>query len=96
MTKAKEQQRIRVRVDIAVGEPKRNPLFTPEQLAITKFLTYSKPVKCVHCGRPTRHHWTLLTFFRVMEAVLVVLTPSETAYPPLSPVCRKHILKPEE
>jgi len=84
-----------VTIDVSVGEPKPNPLFDEELLALTKFLTYTKPIKCAHCGKARRRHWTQLKFFRVMDEAAFRLKASAVIYPPLTPVCTSHILKPE-
>ena len=93
-TKSRPKRRA-IEVDVLFGDPKPSPVFTPEQLAITKFLTYSRPVACAHCGKLTRHHWTQLRFFRVMEPIFIHLKASEKLYAPLAPVCRKHFLSAE-
>ena len=95
--------------DIAVGEPKPNKMFDAWQHAITKFLAYSKPVKCAYCGKMSKQHWTQLKFFRiaegfetklpsgkVVESQAFALTKGKELFPPLTPVCGKHILAPED
>jgi len=90
--------------DVTVGSPKQNKMFD----AITKFLTYTKPVRCAYCGKLSKHHWTQLKFFRiaegferklpdgkVVEEFSVVLTDGKELFPPLTPVCGKHILSPQ-
>jgi hypothetical protein len=86
----------RLHFDIAVTPPKPNPMFDEWQTAITKFLTYTKPVKCAYCGRMSKHHWTQLKFFRVAEMESPVLHDGAELFPPLTPVCGKHILAPEK
>lgn len=81
--------------DVSIGEPKPNKMFSAWQTAITKFLTYRRAVKCAHCGKMSKHHWTQLKFFRVMDEGAFVLKTSKALYPPLTPVCSKHILSPE-
>lgn len=81
-------------------------MFQPWQTAITKFLRYTKPVRCAYCGKVSRHHWTQLRFFRIAEGfekkvdgeVIKWNSPvgflgTET-FPPLTPVCRSHMLSP--
>jgi hypothetical protein len=95
--------------DVQVGEPKLNKMFDEWQTAITKFLTYTKSVKCAYCGRMSRHHWTQLKFFRIAEGFEMKLpngkvvpatgfsmSDGKELFPPLTPVCRKHILAPEK
>lgn len=84
-----------IEFDVSVGLPANNPMFSERQHAITRFLSFSKPVKCAHCGRYRRKHWTQLKFFQVMmmELAGLALVPSEKIYPPLTPVCEDHILK---
>jgi hypothetical protein len=105
---SKHKQQKRVHYDIAVTAPKPNPGFTEWQTAITKFLTYFRPVKCAYCGRISKHHWTQLKFFRIVEGFEhkrpdgkvvegygLVARDGAELFPPLTPVCRKHILSPE-
>lgn len=83
-------------------------MFTEWQTALTKFITYSRAVRCAYCGRMGKHHWTQLKFFRiaegfemklpsgkVVEAQSHVLQNGKELFPPLTPVCTKHILAPE-
>jgi hypothetical protein len=94
--------------DVQLHAPAPNKMFSPWQTAITKFLIYTQPVKCAYCGRMSRHHWTQLKFFRVMEgfekkmpggkvvaAESFTLKPGKEIFAPLAPVCRKHILQPQ-
>ncbi len=84
-------------VGVSVVKPKQNPMFDEFQHAITRFLTYGKKVKCAHCGKMRKKHWTQLVFFRVIEEEAgFVLKESETEYPPLTPVCDDHILAPAD
>jgi len=89
---APESRDVVMQIDVAFGDPAPNRMFSPWQHYITKFLTFSKSVPCAHCGRKGMRHWTLLKFFRVMEEGAFTLKPSEQEYPPLTPVCTKHIL----
>lgn len=83
---------------VTVTEPRPNKLFGEFIHAITRLLTYQKPVACAHCGKKRKRHWTLLVFFRVMDMpeTAFELVPSENEYPPLTPVCDDHILHPQE
>lgn len=81
---------------VSVGEAKPNPMFSEWQHSITRFLTYGKKVKCAHCGKMKKRHWTQLVFFRVMEENGFTLKESEAEYPPLTPVCDAHILSPAD
>lgn len=78
--------------DVYTSEPKPNKLFDEFTHFITRFLTFSKPVACAHCGKKRKRHWTHLVFFHVMEEDFMVLRKSEKEYPPLTPVCSDHIL----
>lgn len=82
-------------------------MFDEWQTAITKFLTYTHPVRCAFCGRMSKHHWTQLKFFRiaegfekklpnrkVVEAQDFKLKGGTELFPPLTPVCGKHLLFP--
>ena len=81
--------------DVTVTSPKLNPMFDEWQTAITKFLTYCRPVRCAYCGRMSKHHWTQLKFFRVAEMDSPTIRDGKELLAPLTPVCRKHILSPE-
>lgn len=81
---------------VTIGEPKENPLFTEFQHAVTRFMTYDKPVACAHCGKKRKRHWTQLVFFHVMEMAVFTLIKSDNEYPPLTPVCDDHILSPSD
>lgn len=107
MTKPK-QAKTKLHFDIDVKPPKPNPMFDEWQTAITKFFTYTKPVKCAYCGRMSKRHWTQLKFFRVAEGFEMKLLDGKVVpangfemkdgaelFPPLTPVCGKHILSPE-
>ena len=95
--------------DVSVRGTKPNTLFDAWQTATTKFLSYTRAVKCAYCGRMSKHHWTQLKFFRIAEgfekklpsgkvvpATDLQLTDGAELFPPLTPVCRKHILSPEK
>lgn len=81
-------------IDVWIYPAKPNPMFGPFQTETTKFLEYKEPVACGHCGKMSRHHWTCLMFFRVMNDLFQFqMTPGKTLHPPMTPVCRKHILQ---
>lgn len=90
------EESVSVQYDVAVLEAKPNPLFSEAQRALVRFLSYRRPIPCRHCGRKRKDHWTSLAFFRVAEMEVVTLRNSATEYPPLTPVCRNHILAPSE
>jgi len=88
-------------------DAKPNPLFPDWLTACVVFLRYSKAVKCAYCGHLNRHHWSLRRFFRIAEGFerkvagqvvpgqSMVMTKSREEFPPLTPVCRKHIMHPQ-
>lgn len=84
-----------LRYGVSVLAPKENKMFSQVQHAITRFLKFIKPVKCAHCGKMKKNHWTQLVFFRVMDSSRFTLVASDALLPPLTPVCTDHILKPE-
>lgn len=92
---AKNKGEKKLRYGVSVGETKENPMFDEAMHAVTRFLTFIKPVKCAHCGKARKKHWTQLVFFRVMEPLQFTLKESEVQFAPLTPVCTDHILKPE-
>jgi hypothetical protein len=101
MTEPKEKPRYCVPVlSVELLQAKPNPLFTEAQTALVRFLRYydrGKPTKvaCAHCGKRKTILWTQLCSFRIAEPFALVLKNSEKLYPPLTPVCRTHILAPE-
>lgn len=88
------KKKVRLDLDISVTAPKPNPRFSEWEHTITRFLTYSRPVKCAHCGKKKRNLWTCLKFFRVVEMEPLVAVPSPTEYPPLTPICSDHCFQP--
>lgn len=76
-------------------EAKPNKMFTEHQTTITKFLEYTRAVPCAHCKKRSKYHWTQTLFFRVMDLGSFALTPGKKILPPLTPVCRDHILEPQ-
>lgn len=95
-------------VDVVFRPAKPNKMFTEYQRRVTWFLHFTKPVKCAYCGRMGKHHWTQLKFFRIAEGFEMKLPngkvvacqsfslkPGMELFPPITPVCSKHILQPE-
>jgi hypothetical protein len=80
--------------DVVVSGAKPNPAFSDEMNACTHFLQYRRAVPCAHCGKMKRKHWTYLQFFRVGELVAFAVRLSDKEYPPLTPVCTDHLLRP--
>lgn len=93
--------------DVQILPAKPNPMFSEYQTAITKFLCYTQPVRCAYCGHLKRTLWTQLVFFRIAEGFekkirgkvvpsnSFVATKGKELFPPLTPVCGKHILAPQ-
>lgn len=79
-------------VKIEVFDAKPNPMFSPELTAVTKFLRYEKAVPCAFCGRKSRYHWTTLIKFKAGEMGPFAIRWSETAFEPMTPVCRGHLM----
>ena len=73
---------------------KDNPMFAPQMTALIRFAHYEKPVTCVHCGKKTRRHWTMLCPFTVPTEQAFQLVPSKIEHPPLTPVCTDHPFAP--
>lgn len=80
-------------VDILEAKP--NPLFTEAQRAAVRFLRYSQRVPCAECGKKLWIHWTMLCQFRVQDMGAFAVLPSSKSHPPLTPVCRDHIMAPD-
>jgi hypothetical protein len=83
-------------LEVQLFDAKPNKMFPDWLTQRTQFLRYSSSVQCAACGKKSRHHWTLLTAFQTahMEDHIAGLTPRATIYPPLTPVCRDHMLAP--
>lgn len=93
-------------MEVHVLEVKPNPMFPDWMNERVRFLSYSASVSCAYCHRRTRHHWTMLLAFHIMEGFekkiagkvvkcdSPVGTPGKEIFPPLTPVCRNHILDP--
>lgn len=107
MSKSKSR-RLKPSQEVYLFDAKPNPLFPDWLTERLLFLRYMKSVKCAYCGRMSRHHWTLLLAFRIAEifekkvADKLVETTSPVGgkthsqlFPPLTPVCRKHIMRPD-
>ena len=81
--------------------PKPNDFFPNWMTERLRFLSYSQAVPCAHCGKKRKKHWTLLMAFKVADMPNVdrgenpfILADSEKVYPPLTPVCTKHLMRP--
>ena len=79
---------------VQIFEAKPNKLFSEEQTALVRFLRYSQPVACAECGKRSKHRWTVLYSFKALDLAAIVPTESDKTHPPLTPVCRSHLLKP--
>lgn len=77
-------------------EPKPNPMFPEWLTAMLSFVRYPEAVPCEHCGRRSRHHWTLCVPFTVssMESGVFHLVESTVVFRRFAPVCRAHMLHP--
>lgn len=79
---------------VQIFEAKPNPLFTENQRATIRFLSYNKYVPCAECGKKSRGHWTALYEFLAHTMAPFVPLRSGLVHPPLAPVCRDHLLAP--
>ena len=80
---------------VYIGEAKPNPMFTEEQRATVRFLTYNKSVRCAECGKRTKYHWTALYEFEAVSlGEPLVPVRSGLVHPPLTPVCGNHPISP--
>lgn len=79
---------------------KENPLFTPGQTVLIRFVKFAKPTACAHCGKKKRQHWTTLLPFRAIDMddratqpnPFVLNTQAGPLLAPLTPVCGDHML----
>ncbi len=74
---------------------KPNKMFADWQNETTFFLRYTKPVPCAECGSKRKHHWTSLVSFRACSLGRFQVVKGLKILPPLSPVCRSHVLATE-
>jgi hypothetical protein len=81
---------------VSIREAKPNPMFTEQMRQSVRFLCYSKFLPCAACGKKVKVHWTMLCEFKVgnMEASQFVLQWYPQTFPPLTPTCGDHPLKP--
>jgi hypothetical protein len=92
---SEKKRRLKPECEVHLFEAKPNKMFPEWMTQRLRFLRYSRSVKCAHCGKLTRHHWTMLLSFRVPNATQFVLGKGTELYPPLTPVCRTHFMAPE-
>lgn len=52
---------------VALGEAKPNPMFSEDQRAMVRFLTFNIAVPCAACGRKSKYHWTQLHSFYAVD-----------------------------
>lgn len=81
---------------VRIGEAKPNPMFSEEQRAWIRFLTFNRCVVCQACGKKKRGMWTMLCEFRAsdMGANVFVLQNFPKIFAPLTPVCSIHPIAP--
>ena len=77
---------------VGLYEARPNKLFTEEQRAAVRFLSYNQPVPCAECGRRSKTHWTVLYSFEAQSLGMLIPKRSGRIHMPLAPVCRAHIL----
>ncbi len=87
--------------EVHLARPKPNDMFPNWMTERLRFLSYSQAVPCAHCGKKRKKHWTLFMAFRVADMPNVdrgenpfILADSKVVYPPLTPVCTKHLMAP--
>ena len=79
---------------VQLFEAKPNKMFTEAHTRHVRFLRFNAAVPCAECGKRSKHHWTVLYSFKAMSLAVLVPKESDKVHPPLTPVCRSHILKP--
>ena len=84
-----------LKFEVEIFAPKPNKLFPDWLTDRTKFLRFSAAVPCAECGKRTKHHWTLLASFQAHTMSAIVPIKSGKVHPPLTAVCRSHLLAPE-
>ncbi len=71
-----------------------NPMFPPIMTAMIRFARYEKPVRCAHCGKKRKLHWTMLVPFWPQEMGGFAVSDGEFMEA-LTPVCREHPMSPQ-
>jgi hypothetical protein len=77
-----------------IGTAKPNKMFPDWLTELVRFLRYTEPVACAHCGKMRKKHWTCLAAFRACTMGQFALAKSEVILPPLSPICGDHPFHP--
>ena len=102
----KGKRRLKPLNEVQLFQAAPNPMFPDWMTERLRFLRYQEPVQCAYCGKLNRHHWTMFLSFRIGEGFekkvrgkvipcgALVGTNGKEIFPPLTPVCRKHILSP--
>lgn len=82
---------------VEILEAKPNPMFSEQQRQGIRFLRYNKWIPCAACGKKVKVHWTALYQFKAgnMKSGQFVLQYYPQSFPPLTPVCGDHPLRPD-
>lgn len=70
--------------------PAPNPMFSPLQHLMTRFVRYQESVPCACCGRMSKHHWTSLVRFKAIRLDSFWVEKRAPWIPAGKPVCRAH------
>lgn len=77
-----------------IGTAKPNKMFPDWLTELVRFLRYTEPVACAHCGKMRKKHWTCLAAFHACEAGQFSIIKSKVILPPLAPICGNHPFYP--
>ena len=75
---------------------KPNPMFPPETAVLIRFIRYSRPVKCLSCGKTSAKHWTCLCPFQAadLSACMFTVDMGPRVYQPGESVCVDCLTQP--
>jgi hypothetical protein len=79
---------------VQICEARPNKMFTEAQRQTVRFLRFNRHVPCVACGKQVRIPWTMLCEFKAGDMTGFALQFYPQTFPPLTPVCSDHLLKP--
>jgi hypothetical protein len=85
----------RLKLEVQILDAKPNKMFPDWMTERVKFLRFTEAVQCAECGKRSKHLWTFLAAFQGHTMASLVPIKSGKVHPPLTPVCRSHMLAPE-
>jgi hypothetical protein len=84
-----------LKLEVQLLTAKPNKMFPDWMTERVRFLRFSKAIACAECGRRSKHHWTMFCSFEAHSMAMLVPKKSGKEHPPLTAVCRSHLLAPQ-